>query len=142
MIDLRNLLAAGVAAFALAAASSASAQTKTLYVGMNGGNFERVFTQAVFPAFEKENNVKIVVVPGTSADILAKVDKLEAVCRRFDVPLPAAAIQYPLRHPASTVVVIGAKTAAQVKGNVEWFERDIPEELWTTLEAEGLIPAI
>ncbi|WP_201404335.1 aldo/keto reductase [Kaistia sp. 32K] len=76
------------------------------------------------------------------AEVLAKVEKLEAVCRRFDVPLPAAAIQYPLRHPAATVVVIGAKTAAQVKGNVEWFERDIPEELWTTLESEGLIPAI
>lgn len=72
MIDLRNVLAAGVAAFALAAAGGASAQTKTLYVGMNGGNFERVFTQAVFPEFEKQNNVKIVVVPGTSADILAK----------------------------------------------------------------------
>ena len=75
-------------------------------------------------------------------EVLAKVERLEAACRSFDVPLPAAAIQYPLRHPASTVVVIGAKTAAQVQGNVEWFERDIPAELWTTLEAEGLIPAL
>jgi len=76
------------------------------------------------------------------AEVLARVEKLEAVCGRFDVPLPAAAIQYPLRHPAATVVAIGAKTAAQVKGNVEWFERDIPAELWTTLESEGLIPAL
>ncbi|RYE75498.1 MAG: ABC transporter substrate-binding protein, partial [Hyphomicrobiales bacterium] len=57
---------------ALAAAGSAFAQSKTLYVGMNGGNFEKTFTQAVFPDFEKANDVKVVVVPGTSSDILAK----------------------------------------------------------------------
>ncbi|MCU4181741.1 ABC transporter substrate-binding protein [Bosea sp. BH3] len=72
MITRRNLLAGTVATVALAAAGSAFAQSKTLYVGMNGGNFERTFTQGVFPAFEKANDVKIVVVPGTSADILAK----------------------------------------------------------------------
>ncbi|CAM5202190.1 spermidine/putrescine ABC transporter substrate-binding protein [Bosea thiooxidans] len=72
MITRRTALAGTVAALALAAAGSAFAQSKTLYVGMNGGNFERVFTQAVFPAFEKANDVKIVVVPGTSSDILAK----------------------------------------------------------------------
>ena len=72
MITRRTALAGTVAALALAAAGSAFAQSKTLYVGMNGGNFERVFTQAVFPAFEKANAVKIVVVPGTSSDILAK----------------------------------------------------------------------
>ncbi|MGX5735226.1 ABC transporter substrate-binding protein [Bosea thiooxidans] len=68
----RKLLAGTVAAVALVAAGNAFAQSKTLYVGMNGGNFERTFTQAVFPEFEKANDVKIVVVPGTSADILAK----------------------------------------------------------------------
>ncbi|MFU1980689.1 ABC transporter substrate-binding protein [Bordetella hinzii] len=55
-----------------ATATGAQAQEKTLYVGMNGGDMERAFTQNVFPAFEKANNVKIVVVPGTSTDILAK----------------------------------------------------------------------
>jgi putative spermidine/putrescine transport system substrate-binding protein len=72
MTSYRSILAAGVGAFALAAAGAASAQTKTLYVGMNGGNFEKTFTQSVFPEFEKANNVKVVVVPGTSSDILAK----------------------------------------------------------------------
>jgi putative spermidine/putrescine transport system substrate-binding protein len=52
--------------------AGASAQQKTLYVGMNGGDMERAFTQHVFPAFEKANNVKIVVVPGTSTEVLAK----------------------------------------------------------------------
>lgn len=52
--------------------SSAMAQSKTLYIGMNGGTMEKTWVEHVFPAFEKQHNVKIVVVPGTSADILAK----------------------------------------------------------------------
>ena len=67
---LRSALAISTALAGLTA--YASAQTKTLYIGMNGGNFEKTFTQAVFPDFEKANNVKVVVVPGTSSDILAK----------------------------------------------------------------------
>lgn len=71
MIIHRTLVAVA-AVFVLAAPGAATAQTKTLYVGMNGGNFERTYAQAVFPEFEKANDVKIVVVPGTSSDILAK----------------------------------------------------------------------
>jgi putative spermidine/putrescine transport system substrate-binding protein len=52
--------------------SSALAQTKTLYIGMNGGTMEKTYSEHVFGAFEKANNVKVVVVPGTSSDILAK----------------------------------------------------------------------
>jgi len=64
-------LVAGLAIATVAAAASA-AETKTLYIGMNGGDMERAFTQYVFPDFEKANNVKVVVVPGTSTDVLAK----------------------------------------------------------------------
>ena len=61
-------------AIATASLSSglAMAQTKTLYIGMNGGTMEKTYTEHVFGAFEKANNVKVVVVPGTSSDILAK----------------------------------------------------------------------
>ena len=64
--------AIALVASVVAAAAGAHAQTKTIYIGMNGGNMERTYTQFVFPAFEKANNVKVVVVPGTSTDILAK----------------------------------------------------------------------
>jgi putative spermidine/putrescine transport system substrate-binding protein len=67
----RSLLSLAVAALALSA-GAAGAQTKTLYIGMNGGVMEKTWTEHVFPAFEKANNVKVVVVPGTSSDILAK----------------------------------------------------------------------
>lgn len=60
-----------LAAFGLSA-GHAIAQSKTLYIGMNGGTMEKTYTEHVFGPFEKANNVKVVVVPGTSSDILAK----------------------------------------------------------------------
>lgn len=69
MSRTRMIIAAAVAAIAVPAA----AQQKTLYVGLNGGAWEKVYNEHIFPGFEKANNVKVVVVPGTSTDILAKV---------------------------------------------------------------------
>ncbi len=68
----RSALVTAAALTAVAATGTATAQTKTLYIGMNGGTMEKAYTQYVFPAFEKLHGVKVVVVPGTSSDILAK----------------------------------------------------------------------
>ncbi len=67
----RALLGAALVATALAS-GAAAAQTKTLYIGMNGGLMEKTWAEHIFPAFEKANNAKVVVVPGTSSEILAK----------------------------------------------------------------------
>ncbi|MET1116771.1 MAG: extracellular solute-binding protein [Comamonas sp.] len=75
---LKSALYGSLALVATLAASTGHAQQKTLYIGMNGGNQERVFTQSVFGPFEKENNVKVVVVPGGSGDLLAKVQASKA----------------------------------------------------------------
>ena len=66
----RTLLGAALVATALAS-GNAAAQTKTLYIGMNGGLMEKTWAEHIFPAFEKANNAKVVVVPGTSSEILA-----------------------------------------------------------------------
>ena len=71
-LALRRALFTATAVAALAACGMASAQTKTIYIGMNGGTMEKAYSQYVFPAFEKLYGAKVVVVPGTSSDILAK----------------------------------------------------------------------
>ncbi|MEE8631330.1 MULTISPECIES: aldo/keto reductase [Methylobacterium] len=73
--------------------------------------------------------------------ILAKAEALEAECRAFGVPLPAAALQFPLRHPATANVVVGARSAAELRQAVAWFEQPIPDGLWRSLEDKGLIAA-
>ncbi|MGI4856640.1 MAG: ABC transporter substrate-binding protein [Janthinobacterium lividum] len=50
----------------------------TLYVGMNGGTLEKNYETYIFPAFEQARHVKIMVVPGTSADVLAKMQAQKA----------------------------------------------------------------
>ena len=62
--------------------------------------------------------------------IVDRVRELEAICSRHDVPLKAAAIQFPLRHPAVTCVVVGARSVDEIEENVRMFEFDIPDALW------------
>ncbi len=69
----RILSAAAILAGLTLAATPAGAQSKTIYIGMNGGPMEKAYTTQVLPAFEKANNVQVTVVPGTSSDILAKL---------------------------------------------------------------------
>ncbi|WP_312871796.1 aldo/keto reductase [Amycolatopsis acididurans] len=66
-------------------------------------------------------------------EIRARVDRLAAACAAHDVPLPAAALQFPLRHKAVSSVVIGAGTPREVAANAEYAELDIPESLWAEL---------
>jgi len=70
---MKFLMLSTVVAAALSAYLPAHADTKTIYVGMNGGAVEKNYTSVIFPDFEKANNVKVVVVPGTSSDIMAKM---------------------------------------------------------------------
>jgi putative spermidine/putrescine transport system substrate-binding protein len=65
--------AAAIALSALFIYAPAHADTKTIYVGMNGGSMEKNYSSAIFPDFEKANNVRVVIVPGTSSDIMAKM---------------------------------------------------------------------
>lgn len=73
-------------------------------------------------------------------ELLERARRLAAVCEGFGVDLPAAAIQYPLRHPAVRNVVIGARGADQIAANIGGMEQEVPEALWDALGAEGLIP--
>jgi D-threo-aldose 1-dehydrogenase len=74
-----------------------------------------------------------------AADVLAKAQRLEAVCRRHGVPLAAAAMQFPLGHPAVTSVIIGCRSPVEVDENVRLFRHDVPPELWQELRRDGLI---
>jgi D-threo-aldose 1-dehydrogenase len=66
-------------------------------------------------------------------EVLARVAKLEAVCAEFDVPLITAALQFPLRHPAISSVVVGGRTRQQVEANLQNLNAHVPEALWEAL---------
>jgi D-threo-aldose 1-dehydrogenase len=74
------------------------------------------------------------------ADVLARAERLAAVCAEYSVELPTAALRYPLREPAVRSVVIGAAVADHVQQNLDRLRVDIPDELWRRLADEGLAP--
>lgn len=71
--------------------------------------------------------------------VLEKTRRIQAVCDRYAVPLPAAALQFPLGHPSVASVIPGASSRAQQARNVAAFRHPIPADLWAELKHEGLI---
>ena len=72
-------------------------------------------------------------------ELIDKARRIEAVCRRHGVDLGAAAMQFPLFHPAFCAVIPGALSIAEVKQNVSRMSAKIPVELWSELKQEKLI---
>jgi D-threo-aldose 1-dehydrogenase len=64
---------------------------------------------------------------------------INKVCSQHNVPLPAAALQFALRHPAVASLVTGFGSPAEVEQCVKWWEHPVPEQLWQQLGEEKLI---
>ncbi|MEV4758614.1 aldo/keto reductase [Micromonospora sp. NPDC049559] len=73
------------------------------------------------------------------APLLARAQAVAAVCARYDVPLRAAALQFPFGHPAVATVLVGARSAEEVADAVAMFSYEIPGQLWRDLRREGLL---
>jgi D-threo-aldose 1-dehydrogenase len=74
-----------------------------------------------------------------SPEILAKVARVDEVCRSHRVKLADAALRFPLGHPAVGSVVLGAVTPLEVERNVASLGTDIPSALWADLKTQGLL---
>ena len=64
-------------------------------------------------------------------DLRARAEALADVCERHGVELPAAALQFPHRHPAVAATVVGLRTAEQVAETMTRWQKPIPDELWS-----------
>ena len=73
------------------------------------------------------------------AAVRERVARLETVCGKYKVPLAAAALQFPLAHPAVASVIPGFTSAAEVRAGVAHFREPIPPEFWTELQRDQLI---
>ena len=73
------------------------------------------------------------------APLIDKARRIEAICTRHGVALGAAAMQFPLFHPALCAVIPGALDATEVKQNVERLSAKIPSDLWSELKREKLL---
>jgi D-threo-aldose 1-dehydrogenase len=72
-------------------------------------------------------------------DILARVKALRAVCNSHGVSLIAAALRFPLAHPAVAAVLPGPATVEEIKLDSKLVRHPIPPALWTDLRGAGLL---
>lgn len=68
-------------------------------------------------------------------ELMARALRLQAACERFGVPLPAAAMQFVARHPAISMMLVGARSVAEIEADVAYAQLEIDPELWPALEA-------
>ena len=74
-------------------------------------------------------------------EIVLRTRRIEAVCARHGVALAAAALQFPLAHPAVASVVTGMRDGDEVRANLAHCAAAIPAAFWSELRHEGLIAA-
>jgi D-threo-aldose 1-dehydrogenase len=87
-------------------------------------------------------------VPGATFDyavasdeIVAKVKKIEEVCKAHKTTIRQAALQFCMAHPAVASIVLGAVTPKEVRDNVQDATVRISASLWTDLKSAGLLAA-
>ncbi len=76
-----------------------------------------------------------------AAHRVQQVARIEALCEAHGVPLRAAALQFPLAHPAVEIVMLGATDTTQWEDARRMVAHPIAPAFWAGLRAEGLLPA-
>ena len=74
-----------------------------------------------------------------TAEEADRIRRIEAVCRKFETPLAAAALQFTLHHPVVASIIPGAIDPSHLTRNLELFRHDTPVELWAELKQQGLL---
>lgn len=72
---------------------------------------------------------------------LERTAQIESVCEAYGIPLRAAALQFPLAHPAVEIVMIGARKVTEWNDAQAMLRHPIAPEFWSALRAQNLIPS-
>jgi D-threo-aldose 1-dehydrogenase len=72
-------------------------------------------------------------------DVIRKVAAIEGLCAEFSIPMAAAALQFPLAHPAIASVIPGIGNVRRIDQTLNLFATEIPDEFWSALSEHGLI---
>jgi D-threo-aldose 1-dehydrogenase len=72
-------------------------------------------------------------------EIVARVNALRAICDSHRVPLVAAALQFPLAHPAVSAILPGPRNVKELEANARLLWYPIPPALWTDLRTAKLL---
>ncbi|MGZ0151985.1 aldo/keto reductase [Kribbella sp. WER1] len=69
--------------------------------------------------------------------LVDKANKLADICESHGTTLPAAALAFPLAHPAVAGIAVGCRNAAEVHTNATLARTEVPPALWQDLKSAG-----
>ncbi|MFD2137344.1 aldo/keto reductase [Novosphingobium resinovorum] len=67
--------------------------------------------------------------------MVARVGVIEDLCAQHGIPLAAAALQFPVRHPVVEAVIPGIASPDELASAVTLAATPIPETFWKALAA-------
>ena len=71
-------------------------------------------------------------------NILHRVEKLQSIAKDAGVTLAAAALRFPLRHPAVATVLIGTAKPSSLRRNLDLLGAEIPERVWPRFDEAAI----
>ena len=74
-------------------------------------------------------------------DMVAKAKRLSAVANKFDIPLGAAALQFPQAHPLINSVIPGPRSETELNEILKWQYTKISSGFWSELKDKKLLAA-
>lgn len=72
-------------------------------------------------------------------NLIEKTKKLASIADEFNIPLGAAALQFPQAHNIITSVIPGPRSGAELLEIIAWQEIKIPVEFWNALKDKNLL---
>jgi D-threo-aldose 1-dehydrogenase len=73
--------------------------------------------------------------------LIESAQAMEAACKRYGVPLAAAALQFSLRDPRVVSTIVGMSRPERIQQTLNLAATPIPDELWPELDALAPKPA-
>ncbi|PKA39517.1 D-threo-aldose 1-dehydrogenase [Rhizobium sullae] len=74
-----------------------------------------------------------------SPDILAKVERIRAIAKQYDVTVKAAALQFSLANSAVAAVIPGASRPERIAEDQAALAETIPDGFWSEMRGQGLV---
>src|SRR6516164_1233455 len=72
-------------------------------------------------------------------EVVARVNAIRTICESHRVPIIAAALQFPLAHPAVASILPGPRSVEEFEANLMLVHYPIPAALWADLQEANLL---
>ena len=76
------------------------------------------------------NNFKKITYQNATEEKLAPVREIEKICKKYNVEMGAAALQFSMKDKRITSTICGVTSVQSIEKNISWAETDIPQEFW------------